>query len=233
MDDRKRWLAALLLGAGLLGAGVSVGAAGTASEMPNGLFELGVLDVVETGDKLVYSRERVGSITDGESVPEIADGSVEIALSQAESGERAAHVVLVEGGRERRFNPFPGTAGNPLLMVFMETNVHTMAAATGGSPFYIRNRMREALRREQPGEPVTLDLAAGAVAGERYTFKPFAGDPNSSRMGAFSELEISFVLSPAVPGRFARMEVVAGDDAAGAPALRETISFERIEESLQ
>jgi hypothetical protein len=44
-------------------------------------------------------------------------------------------------------------------------------------------------------------------------------------MGAFADLEITMVLSDAVPGGFARFEAVAGPDAAGSPAYSDTIAY--------
>ena len=48
---------------------------------------------------------------------------------------------------------FPAGVANPLLLYFLETTVRATAEATGGSPYYIRNRIREAL--------VAADLGPG------------------------------------------------------------------------
>lgn len=234
MSDRLlraslRW-ASLLWACALTLAGAAPLLA-TAGEAQDRLFALGVLDAVETGRKLVYSHARTGSVAAAAAAPGIADGRVEVLLIPVGEDGRNAEVTLHDGARVRAFNPFPAAAGNPLLMIFMETNVQTMAAATGGSPHYIRNRMREALRSQDAGRPVEIDLDGTRVAAERFNFAPFAGDPNAPRMGAFAELEISFVLSEAVPGHYAVLEAVSGAGPDGTPALRETMTYRRIEEA--
>ena len=225
MTERPRRLAALLLAA-LLAA-----APAAAEGEANGIFALGQLDTVATGDTLVYAHRRSGSATGPDALPPI-EGRVEVTLQPAaDGGSRAAHVALVEDARTRGLPPFPATGGNPVLLVFLETGMRNMATATGGSPFYIRNRIREALVGAGEATPVALDLAGGTVEARRFTVRPFADDPNRARMGAFAGLEISLVLSDEVPGGIASLEAVTGPGPDGAPALTETISFERMEEA--
>ena len=66
--------------------------------------------------------------------------------SVEDAGEPALRLV-----REATARPHAGrhasrpASANPLLLYFLETTVRAMAEATGGSPYYIRNRIREAL----------------------------------------------------------------------------------------
>jgi hypothetical protein len=91
--------------------------------------------------------------------------------------------------------------------------------------------MREALRTQDRGR-------AGRGRGRRR-------DPRGAALrlpavrrrserradGCLAELEISFVVSDAVPGSYARLDLVTGPGPDGAPALRETITFEGTEKS--
>ncbi len=102
--------------------------------------------------------------------------------------------------RTRQIGPFPISAGDPVLTFFLEQVTRDMAGLTGGSPFYIRNRIKEALF--QGG---TIDRSGdGAVA----SFRPFAQDPNAARMGGFQTLALTFVLGedPAQPIRELRAQ---------------------------
>ena len=86
----------------------------------------------------------------------------------------------------RKIGPFPISAGDPVLTYFLEETVRDMAALTGGSPHYIRNRMKDAIFRggeitEQDGRKVA-------------TFQPFAQDQNAARMKGFDSLTLTFVM---------------------------------------
>lgn len=218
MADRTWGSAIAAAGFALLLAG-GMAIADTAQER---IFSLSVLDGVATGDRIVFDHARtVGIVT--ESLPPITDGRVEVVLVAAGNGGREARVTLIEAERQRHLNPFPAGGGHPLLMVFMETAVRDMTALTGGSPFYIRNRMRDAVRNQDDGAPVDLLYQGRTIMGERFRFRPFADDPNRERMGPFADLEISFVISDDVPGTFAAMSVRTppGDD--GDLALAESM----------
>ena len=97
-------------------------------------------------------------------------------------------VVEQAGTRERVIGPFPISSGDPALTYFLESTVREIAALTGGSPFYIRNRVKDAVFR------------GGEVAAEgdhkRVTLRPFADDPNKARMQGFGDLTLSFTLDP-------------------------------------
>ncbi|WP_265501499.1 hypothetical protein [Paracoccus beibuensis] len=94
--------------------------------------------------------------------------------------------------RDRKIGPFPVSGGDPVLTFFLEQTARDMAALTGGSPDYIRNRMKDALFRggeiARNGETTTA------------TFHPFEDDPNAARMHGFQTLTLTFVMGdPADP----------------------------------
>lgn len=106
------------------------------------------------------------------------------------------------GPVDRTIGPFPISSGDPVLTFFLEQTTRDMAALTGGSPFYIRNRMKEALF--QGGEVTRSD---GQVTAR---FQPFAQDANAARMNGFQTLTLTFVMAdPAQPIREMRAETEA------------------------
>jgi len=107
-----------------------------------------------------------------------------------------------EGGPTRRLPPFEGVPGNPLLMLFLENTLRAVAQATGGSPFYLRNRMKAALRDG-------LTEAEGPDGITVLTASPFADDPNAAKMGPFGALSLRFELSDSLPGGFRLLRAVA------------------------
>ena len=223
MADRagRGWAAAIAVALGVAGGSAFAGAA------QDRIFALTVLESIPTGQTILFDHSREVGI-ETEHLPSIADGRVAITLVEEEAGSRKAQVVLFNESREQRFNPFPADGGNPLLMVFMETAVRGMATLTGGSPFYIRNRMREAVRTQDRGSPIEFDYEGHRVAGERFLFRPFDQDPNRERMGAFANLEISFVVSADVPGTFAALAARTAPDANGKHLLAETMILQGV-----
>jgi len=207
-------LAAICTAPGVAGAG----AAGDA------IFTSRVLDGVETGQVLRYDMIRTGPEAPGFRA--IPDGAVTVEMRADETDGRDAIVTMHQLGGKRTLHPFPDNAGNPILMVFMESTLRSMAQITGGSPFYLRNRMREALRFKGALEPVEATLDGAPITASRAVFHPFAEDPNRPKMGAFADLEISFVVSEAVPGLFLSF---AARTPEGTGAFVEEITFEGVE----
>jgi hypothetical protein len=216
-----RRLAALVLA-------LALAAPAVAGEAQDRLFAVGLLEAVPTGAHLVYSHSRGGSY-DTARLPAIAEGEVEVVIAEGERG-RTAELTLREGGETRSQLALPADGGSPVLLLFLETGVRSVAALTGGSPFYIRNRMREALARQDRREPAEVEIAGRTVAGERVAFRPFENDPNRERMGALADLELSVVVAAGIPGRFARLELAAGAGPDGEPLFSEAMAFERMEE---
>ena len=93
---------------------------------------------------------------------------------------------------------FPPGVANPVLLYFLETTVRAMAEATGGSPYYIRNRVREAF--------VAADLGPGGdpEAAHAVTLSPFAQDPNRAKMGLFADLVLRLRFDPGAAGAHPR-----------------------------
>ncbi|MBE3636985.1 hypothetical protein [Mangrovicoccus algicola] len=206
--------AALLAGLLALGAAGPGGAAAEAVVPQAVLFREGTLDALPQDHALLYRRD--------------VDLPADAAFAAAQSGVmQLAHAPDAPGQVRLGFGPdsdhlrvlgaFPAATGNPMAMVHLETLVRDMARLTGGSQFYIRNRLKEALLR-----PVA---AAGTQGGTEIVLHPFAGDANAARMGGFAGLEIRAVAGPSVPGWYRSLEAIAPDGSGGV-LYRSVIRFE-------
>lgn len=216
------------------------GGAVLGGEAQDRLFALGALEDVATGETLVYDFARQGDYADsrlGKSARSEARLTVN---ASGEGGARQALAVVRDGDEViGGFDPFPADAGNPMFMVFMEESVTAMASLTGGSSFYIRNRMREALGSQDSVRDVSVAYEGREVPARELTFQPFLRDKNAEKMGsAFAGLTITFVMSDEIPGGFARMEAVTAPGSLpgqapppeGTPLMDLTVSFAGIEE---
>lgn len=185
----------------LLTAGTPLvaGEAGDAVFAERGPWSLGAQQLVWTETVEGPEAEGFRAIENGRlSLSEIVDPS---------DGQPALQLVRQGGPRDVTIGPYPISGGDPVLTFFLERTARDMAALTGGSPFYIRNRMKEAL------------FSGGSLLREGDTvearFQPFAGDPNAARMQGFETLEMVFVIGgPKAPIR-EMVARTAGDDGPG------------------
>ena len=167
------------------------GEAGDAVFADRGPWSLG-------GDDLRWSLQIEGPEAPG-FVP-VGDGSLTLTETVDPSDQQPVlRLIQQADGQTRQIGPFPVSGGDPVLTFFLEQVARDMARLTGGSPDYIRNRMKDALFRG--GEIEQQDAATVA------RFVPFAGDSNAARMRGFDTLTLSFVMDdPRRPIRALRAE---------------------------
>ena len=106
---------------------------------------------------------------------------------------------------ERPVADFPASGPNPVLLYFLESTARGMAQATGGSPFYIRNRIREAVAAAGLGDGSPLEVA----------IVPFAADPNRGRMGGFADLTLRLRYDEGRPDRLLELSADTAEGAEG------------------
>lgn len=175
---------AILLLAGL--AAPAPAAAGALSEL---LMAPGLFDGAAIGSTVVYAEERDVPEAKGMTVADVTGGGVRLEIA----GPDDLRLVREVGGRAQPVGTFRSGVANPLLLYFLENNVRVMAEATGGSPYYVRNRIREAL--------AAADLGAKAGGVREVALEPFAADPNRAQMGSFADLVIRLRFDPDDPSR--------------------------------
>lgn len=184
MIPLKPLLTALLLGP----PAASLAAAGSLSDL---ILAPGLFKAAPDGEVLAYDHVR-------EAPPvlpraNLAEGRLLLTAGDGPRG-RALALTREEEGQVRPVAEFPASGPNPVLLYFLETTARNMADATGGSPFYIRNRMREAL----VGAEVAPEAGEGPVT---VTMQPFEHDANRGRMGIFADLVIGVRFMPEEPGQ--------------------------------
>lgn len=178
------------------------------------VFSEDVLTGLKTGASISYDHVRSGEEVRG--IKALDDGRILLRIVPAEIGDREVLLEIREGDKLRSRVNFPSGGGNPMVMVFLESALRAVAGATGGSPFYLRNRMKDSLRRGGTIEPVKITVDGKEIDALKITFKPFVNDKNADRMGEFSKMELIFVTSEEVPGGFALMEArVPGGEGGG------------------
>ncbi len=174
------------------------------------IFRQGTLAGLPETGVLTYRREV--------NVPEAPDlserGTGEVRLS-FEPGD-LARLRFHQGDKHGNIGTFPAAVGNPVIMYFVESVLREVADQTGGSPFYLRNRIKEALLLDVPVETGTADFDGAEVPVRILTLHPFEADANRDKLGAYADLALTFTLSEDVPGWYRSLAAAAPGDGGGA-----------------
>lgn len=191
---------------------LAVSAAVAAAAPIDRLFSTPHLASLTADRPITYRHVRTG----GSGAVEALDEAITL-----ERGADGAHVVVTINAEDQpRPTAFRGMTGNPILMVFLEDVVRTVSGATGGSPFYLRNRIKDAMRDRMTEESVAAEIAGQSVAAQRIALRPFEGDAHVAELGPFAGLELSFVLAEAAPGSFVSLAASTDDASAYAEEIR-------------
>lgn len=187
--------------AGLIGL-VLAATGAFAGDLTDRLMAPGLFADAPVGEILRYAHKRTlpgqpagtepAGKANGVSLPAaVVDGTV-ILVREPEADKLALRLSEPDHPI-RTVAEFTLGAPNPVLMFHLENIVRVMAVETGGSPFYIRNRIRDALAASP----------AGVVEGGRASIalRPFAKDPQAGRMGRFAALSLTIIYVPDQPAR--------------------------------
>ncbi len=190
------------------------------------IFRKGTLDDVNRTAVLNYSRT-----VRNRTKPEAAERDTgEIALSFVDEEPPAAILEFRKDGKHRNLGSFPASVGNPMIMYFYETVVRDMAETSGGSPFYIRNRVKEALTKPEEVVKGEAEFDGRKIATSTVSMRPFAGDPNRARMQGFGDLELQVTVSDAVPGWYLSLRAEAPDAEGMKGAYRSEMTFNKVDQ---
>lgn len=203
--------ATLLLLAALLPAPAGAG------ELTDLLMAPDLFEAAPVGSAVAYAEDRTVPEAEDMTVKAVSAGGVRLEVVAAGDG-REMRLIREGGDAAGPVGTFPVGVANPTLLYFLETTVRVMAEATGGSPYYIRNRIREALGAS--------DLGAVVDGANEVTLAPFAADPNRDRMGGFGDLTLRLRFDPKSPERILEL---SADTAAGAGGYHETMTLVREE----
>lgn len=168
-------------------------------------FRKGTLDRFQAGDRLDYSSAVSGSGKDAA----IDAATVSVALHD----DGSAALELRRDGGSQVLGLFDADVGNPLAMYFLERTIRSVSEATGGSDFYLRNRIKDALRAPQDVREVQVDWQGQTVGATEIVLSPFVGDPNLDKLSLYGDLEIRLIVAEGVPGWYHTLQAEAGDGA--------------------
>lgn len=168
--------------------------AGRASETYDLIFKMGTLSDVETSEVLEYKRDV--TIPMDAAYGARNTGVVKLTFE----AEEMARLKFHQGAKSKNVGAFPATVGNPVIMYFVETVLRDVAQHAGGSPFYIRNRIKESLVTKSDILDASVVIGDETVAAHVINLRPFENDKNREKMKGFGDLTLTFTMSEEVPG---------------------------------
>lgn len=215
----------LVLAAGLMAW--IVAAPSLAQETPAAadlLFETRDWQAVPPGTTLLYRYQRVSGLA-SEQARGFSD-TIRLHVAPAAADDaRNVQVELFPATQRRPAGPFDDVTGNPVLILFLEQHLQTLATTLGANPRYLRNAIRAGLREKASVTPMTATYRTESVPAWRIETQPFVGDTHRDRMQGLDTLSYSFVTSERIPGRILSIDVRAvGAD--GRTLLQEALSYD-------
>jgi hypothetical protein len=187
------------------------------------LFQTDHLKNVAPPATLSYAFTKTGSAESG------FDDTVKLRIRSVGGAKRVA-VAFFTGERKIAFPEVTGAEGNPVLLCFLERDIHEMQRLTGGKSGYFRKAIRLALARSAKLSRTRLSYAGRESAAREVSITPYVDDPLRDRMGKYASKTYVFTLSAAVPGGiYSVRSFMPNGTLNEAPLLEERLSFVRLE----
>jgi hypothetical protein len=184
------------------------------------LFQTDHLKNVAPPATLSYAFTKSGSAEGG------FDDTVKLRIRSVDGAKRVS-VAFFTGERKIAFPEVTGAEGNPVLLCFLERDIHEMQRLTGGKSGYFRKAIRLALARSAKVARTRVAYAGRESAASEITIAPYVDDPLRDRIGKYASKTYVFILSAAVRGGVysVRSFVPSGNGATEAPLLEERLTL--------
>ena len=205
-----RVLAVALL---ILCAGFS-GAAEEFSPAERALFMTDHLGSLTTPTTLRYTFRKIGSLEEN------FEDKVAVALkAQPKSQCCVASTEFLGGARRIKLPEIELARGNPVILHFLERDIHEMQRLTKGQPNYFRKRIRMAVFNSAKISDVEVPYNGKAIAARQITISPYSDDPLRTRYEKLADKQYIFTLSKDVPGGVYAIRARVNGASAGEPPL--------------
>lgn len=158
------------------------------------LFATNHMQQVKPEQTLVYDLQQTGSMV------EAIKDTVTLKLAQKDA-HTEANVEFMTGERNRWVPPFSDPQGNPVLMLFLQNDIHDMERINGGQWRHFQKYIKFALEKAGTSE-ASFEYAGKTLQGKKVSIQPYLTDPDSSKFmnQAFVKKQYEFIVSAEVPG---------------------------------
>ena len=194
-----------------------VGFAGAAEEFSpaeRALFMTDHLGALATPATLRYTFRKSGSLEEN------FEDKVVVALKAQPTSQCCITSTEFLGGARRIKLPETELAqGNPVILHFLERDIHEMQRLTKGKPNYFRKRIRMAVFNGANISDVEVMYRGKAITARQIVISPYSDDPLRTRYEKLADKQYIFTLSKDVPGGVYAIRARIDGASAGAPPL--------------
>jgi hypothetical protein len=190
------------------------------------LFETNHLKTITKPEKLHYIFIRSGTLE-----PNFHD-NVEISIDKVmPDGGKTVTTEFLSGSNKVNYPPMEDVTGNPVLLWFLERDIHEMQRITGGKSPFFRRRIRLALADHAEVHPVKIAYDGKEMDAKEIKISPYVNDEvMKERAATHIGKYYLFVLSEGIPGEIYQLRSVDPDsrvDKSGkvSPLIEETLTF--------
>jgi hypothetical protein len=149
--------------------------------------------------------------------------------SVAADGAKEVWLDLFTGAARRQLGPVAAREQNPIVLVFLQTDVTEMGRLSGGAPGYFQQQIRKAFNTPAESETVTIALDGRELAARSIVIRPFQDDPQIDRFPAFRDKAYELTVADGVPGGLWRIVARTPDPRTGELVLEKALTFEAVE----
>ncbi len=195
------------------------------SEAEKLLFEANHLKKFTKPAKLHYIFVKTGTLEQS------FQDKVEISVDKImPDGGKNITTRFLSGPNKINYPPTEEARSNPILLYFLERDIHEMKRLTGGQPNYFRKRIRIALADHAEVRPVTIVYDGKEVNGKEIKITPYVNDDLKARFGKHVGKYYLFILSDKIPGEVYQLRSVTPNNQSGGsskeqPLIEETLTF--------
>ena len=190
------------------------GAAEEFSPAERALFMTDHLGSLTTPTTLRYTFRKIGSLEEN------FEDKVAVALkAQPKSQCCVASTEFLGGARRIKLPEIELARGNPVILHFLERDIHEMQRLTKGQPNYFRKRIRMAVFNSAKISDVEVPYNGKAIAARQIAISPYSDDPLRTRYEKLADKQYIFTLSKDVPGGVYAIRARVNGASAGEPPL--------------
>lgn len=190
------------------------------------LFDQPHMKNAAPGSTITYDYLRRSGISKGPFGPPLSD-TVTLKLEPGKSPEgRDISVTMFSGMNRMPAGPFEDMSGNPVVSLFLENHLRSLAKVLEANPRYLKLAIRKGLREGAAVTPTKVTVGGREVDGWRVEIQPFAKDAMEQRMRGMDKMTYTFITSPEVPGQIVSIEAQS-KNAEGGELLEEKLSYDQ------
>jgi hypothetical protein len=159
------------------------------------------------------------------SLEENFEDKATVALKTQLKGECCTATTEFLGGTRRiKLPEVESATGNPVILHFLEREIHEMQRLTKGQPNYFRKRIRMAVFQGAEITDLQVPYGGKMVAARQIRISPYADDPLRTRYENLADKQYIFTMSREVPGGvYAIRARIEGASPGGPPLLAEEL----------